>query len=605
MDQFGYLPTSTKIAVLRNPQTGFDSDESYQPGSTLQVINSNDATVVLTGSPQTWNNGNTDTSSGDKAWWFDFSALQTTGSYFIRDLENNIDSAVFDISETVYEDVLRQAFRTFFYQRAGHPKLQPYAEAAWEDGASHLGPLQDSEARLYNTPDSAASERDLSGGWYDAGDYNKYTNWTANYVIALLHTYQEKPGIWGDDFNIPESGNGIPDILDEIKWGMDSLVRMQNEDGSVLSIVGLDHASPPSSATGQSLYGAASTSATLTTAAAFALGAKIYASLGDEDLNTYADDLQSRAALAWAWADANPSITFRNNDSNVGTSGLGAGQQEVDAAGRVLKKLAAATYLFELTGETTYRDYFDENYDESLLISSWYISAFQPDVIHMLLYYTNLENATAEVRDTIQSRYESAMNGNNVWVQVNNSGDPYRAYIQDYTWGSSSVKAAKGFIFYMQNMYSLGSQSSTEVESAAQAYLHYLHGTNPLGKVYLSNMAAYGAENSVDQFYHTWFAHGSATWDSVASSVYGPAPGFVVGGPNPFYNWDSCCPSSCGGASNNARCGSAPLSPPSGQPNQKAYIDFNDSWPLNSWEITENSNGYQVNYLRLLSKFVN
>ena len=82
------------------------------------------------------------------------------------------------------------------------------------------------------------------------------------------------------------------------------------------------------------------------------------------------------------------------------------------------------------------------------------------------------------------------------------------------------------------------------------------------------------------------------------------APGFLTGGPNPSYNWDACCPSNCSSAANNAMCGSAAPSPPRGQPQQKAYKDFNNGWPLNSWSVTEPSNGYQVAYIRLLSKFV-
>lgn len=54
--------------------------------------------------------------------------------------------------------------------------------------------------------------------------------------VGLLHAYSENPAAWGDDFGIPESNNGVADILDEIKWGLDWLTRMQNADGSVLSI---------------------------------------------------------------------------------------------------------------------------------------------------------------------------------------------------------------------------------------------------------------------------------------------------------------------------------------------------------------------------------
>ena len=85
----------------------------------------------------------------------------------------------------------------------------------------------------------------------------------------------------------------------------------------------------------------------------------------------------------------------------------------------------------------------------------------------------------------------------------------------------------------------------------------------------------------------------------------GPAPGYLTGGPNPIYNWSDCCPGGCGSSANNAACLSESISPPRNQPKQKSYKDFNASWPLDSWEVTENSCGYQVNYLKLLSKFVN
>jgi hypothetical protein len=76
-----------------------------------------------------------------------------------------------------------------------------------------------------------------------------------------------------------------------------------------------------------------------------------------------------------------------------------------------------------------------------------------------------------------------------------------------------------------------------------------------------------------------------------------------VGGPNPTYSIDGCCPSSCGSAANNAPC-SQSVSPPTGQPDQKSYKDFNTGWPLNSWAISEPSGGYQAAYIQLLSKFV-
>jgi hypothetical protein len=376
---------------------------------------------------------------------------------------------------------------------------------------------------------------------------------------------------------------------------------MQNSDGSVLSIVGVSHASPPSAATGPSYYGDASTSATLAAAAAYAHGAKVFGSLNNAAMNTYAADLLARARRAWAWAQANPNVVFRNNDAANGTSGLGAGQQETDDAGRAHLRVYAAIKLFAATGDTAYRDYVDAHYTEEPIFASWYLSAFNAGSAHTLLYYAALPNATASVASAIRTRYLDlwARSDYGGWGAIDSQRDAYRAFISDYTWGSNAVKAQAGTVFADESYYGISRHTADQVADAAADYLHYLHGVNPFGKVYLTNMTSFGAENSVNQIFHAWFTDGSALWDSAKTSTYGPAPGILVGGPN--YNqwdWDSRCP----GIS--AACGTSRPTPPYGQPPAKSYLDFNDGWPLNSWPISENSNGYQTAYIRLLARFV-
>ena len=603
IDQFGYLPEAPKVAILKDPQTGFDSWRSFTPGNNYAVVEVSTGDIVFTGSPVQWNNGSTDVSSGDRVWWFDFSEVSATGNYYVLDVDKDLRSYEFRISPSVYNEVLNHAVRTFYYQRAGHSKAEPFAEPGWVDAASHIGPGQDKNARLYNDVNNPATERDLSGGWYDAGDYNKYTNWNANYVVEMMLAYLENPDVWTDDYGIPESGNGIPDLLDEAKWGIDHLIRMQEENGSVLSIVGLSHASPPSAATGPSRYGPANTSATLNTAAAFAIASKVYESIG---MTEYADTLKQRAIMAWQWADENPNVLFYNNSSAHGTQGLGAGQQEVDDYGRLTAKIRAACFLYEITGEEVYRDYFDNHYEQVNMFQWNFAFPFQSHNQDMVLYYTTIENATPTVADHIRQVYTNAMtNGEDNFPSYYNQTDPYRAHIKDYTWGSNNTKSRKGNMFLNMITHNLSPDLENDARNAAVGYVNYIHGVNPLNFSYLSNMYKYGAKFGVNAFYHTWFHHGSPLWDRAGVSVYGPAPGFLTGGPNPHYNWDNCCPNNCGSAHNNNLCHSENITPPLNQPDQKSYKDFNSSWPLNSWEVTENSNGYQLSYIRLLSHFVN
>jgi endoglucanase len=572
VDQFGYRTSAEKIAVLRTPVAGFDQGTSYAPGATYAVVDAHSGAKVFEGAPQAWNGGATDGSSGDKAWRVDFSSVATVGDYFVLDETANVRSAVFHVGDDVYDPVLTQSTRMYYYQRDGIAKQAQYATCG-----------------LYS---DGSGQRDLHGGWFDAGDQNRYTNWAASDVIELLRAYVENPTVFGDATNIPESGNGVPDLLDEVKWEIDWLVRMQNTDGSVLSIAGHAGASPPSSDTSPCKYGPANTSGTLTTAAAFAFASKVYGSVASvgSAYPGFASDLATRAQNAWTWGDANPSVTFSNSGN------VGAGEQEVDDNGRLLKKLQAAVFLFELTGGASYQSFCDASYS-SLLAS---FDPFHMEPLDTALEYTRATGATGAVTSAILSSFKNGVEGSGYLGALTSDPDPYLSPLQAYTWGSNQDKAGQGNMFADVVTFAVDATQNAAAMRAAERYVHYVHGVNPLQVVYLSNMP--GASKGVTRFFHSWFAHGSQ-WDAVGVSKYGPPPGYLVGGPNPSYNWDPCCPSGCGSSANNAMCGSSVLSPPAGQPDQKGYLDFNDGWPIDSWQITEPDDGYQAQWVRLVSKF--
>ncbi|RKQ71735.1 cellulase-like Ig domain-containing protein [Litorimonas taeanensis] len=602
VDQFGYLPDLEKKAIIKDPKIGFDAANSFTPGARYAVINTRTKRVVFEGQPRLWNKGATDKGSGDKVWWFDFSPVTQPGSYVVRDLEKGVQSYPFEISNTVYAPVLKAAFKTFFLQRAGFEKRAKYASAAYADKASHLGKGQDTQARLYNRKDDPRTVRDLRGGWFDAGDYNKYTNWTAEYITVLLSTYVENPVIWTDDFGIPESGNGVPDILDEVKWGLDWLERMQNENGSVLSIMALDSASPPSMAKGASFYGPENTSATIASAGAFAFAAKVFNNHAKyrADSSRYAD----RAIRAWKWAEENPRVQFFNNDPNYGTEGLAAGQQEVGPERLANKSIIAAIHLYALTQDEYFHKVVEGLYNKIDPMDAGTLNGFEGQMVFDLLYFARLPGVNRGFSSKIKRDYDrNILQGYNGWPAIDNREDAYGAFVDGYWWGSNNIKARRGSLYTQAVLSGVGQRSARDNLNAALGYVHYLHGVNPLGKTYLSNMSALGAENSVNSFYHAWFSEGSK-FDDVRTSQYGPAPGFLVGGPNAGYERAACCQSGTCGGYGKAMCELPVARPPVGQPGAKSYADFNEGWPINSWSVTENSNGYQVSYLRLLSKFV-
>lgn len=595
-DQFGYKLTAQKIAVISNPITGYNNGTPFTPGTTYQVRDWVTDAVVFTSSITPWNGGATQTQSGDKAWWFDFSTYTVQGSYYIYDLANNVGSYRFDINDCVYNPVLTQAVRMYYYARCGSAKTATAAGTGWADAACHAGTQQDLDCRLYNNTVIGTS-KNLSGGWHDAGDYNKYVNFTWSTLTDLLLAYEENPLVWQDNYNIPESGNGVPDILDEIKYELDWLLKMQQPNGSVLSVVGGGGVSPPSADVAFRRYGPANTSAALTSAAMFALAAMQYTTAAQ---TAYSNQLQTAAINAYTWAVANPSVTFYNSGL------LAAGEQEVSAYDLMAHKVCAAIYLYALTGTASYKTFVDANYTNMHLLQWTFAYPFEGPEQDALLYYTKIPGATPAVKTAILNAYTGSMQTNNAdnLPAYTNKTDAYRAWManNNYTWNSNQTKSKQGNMFLSMNQYSLNAANATNYKNAASGFVHYMHGVNPNSKTYLSNMASYGAENSVTQFYHGWFHNGSALWDEVGVSTYGPPPGYIPGGPNPGYALDPCCPGSCGNPTVNAICATN-VTPPMGQPIQKSYKDFNDSWPLNSWTISEAGIYTNAAYVRMLSKF--
>jgi hypothetical protein len=588
VDQFGYPPDLPKVAVISDPITGFNATNYYTPGPTLQVRTWNSNIVVFSAAPTPWNNGQTNTQSGDRAWWFDFSSVTTWGQYYIYDPSNDTRSAHFTIDHHVYENIMQVAMHMYYYQRRGTAKVTPYADPRWTDGTNFMGPLQDTQCEQI-TNAVPATQRDLHGGWFDAGDYNKYTAWVDSDLSDLLFAYIQNPGIWPDNWNLPESGNGIPDLLNEAKWELDWLLRMQNPDGSVLSKVGVNgfqNASPPSTETSQTFYGCESTTATLAAAASFAEGARGWLIAGQP---AYADTLSNAAVAAYNWGVVNSNVIYDNADFQ-------SGSPEVDtdnyAYNRDAFRLRAAIFLYDLTHQAGYQNFVEATYPDRLAITSGWWGPFEFSAQDAMLYYATLPGVSAASVHTIHASIQGSVNGSDWLPQWTGNADPYQAYVPDYDylWGGNMVKCHMGLLFADQLTYGLNPAQASNYRAAAAGFIHYIHGVNPLAMTYLVNMYGSGAENCANEMYHSWFGYGTIYNDAL-SSPNGPAAGYLTGGPNASFAPD---PSYSGPT----------LAPPMNQPPQKAYKDWNYGWPQDSWEITEPDIGYQAAYVFLLSKFI-
>jgi len=587
VDQFGYRPNDPKVAVIRSPHVGYDAADKFTPGKTYELHSAADNSLVLSGAPTPWNGGATESDSGDSGSWFDFSSVTTPGSYYVLDTTNNVRSAIFPIGQTVYKNILKAAVRMYFYQRAGFAKVQPYADKCWVDAAAYVGANQDTQAHDIADPTNAAKVKDVSGGWFDAGDTDKYVTFADAAVHQLLTAYQENPGVFTDDFNIPESGNGVPDLLDEVKWETDWIKKMQNADGSVGLKVGdivYASASPPSSDLNPRYYIASCTSSTIAAAGMFAHASYVYDTVAN--LKTEAATLKSLAVAAWNnyQGIANKQTSCDDNQIKAGNADWPLQTQEQEA-------VVAAVYLFAITGNATYGNYVSANYKITRPYNDIGWIRYQAEQGQALLFYTTLPNADPTLKASILAAKLSDVQsaGASSVYGFSATADLYRNTLSDYIWGSNQVRANYGNTNAEVSVYNIPVASASTYQTRALDTLHYFHGVNPFDMAYLSNMYVdgYNATFSVNEIYHVWFAAGTAFTDAKTSSC-GPAPGYLPGGPN-IYAGSEGVPAS--------------EVPPVGQPPQKSFKgwDGEDS----SWVVAEPGIYYQAAYVQLLSHFAN
>lgn len=583
VDQFGYRPGARKVAVVRDPRIGYDSDSGFVPGARYEVRRADNGELAHIGTLAPWRGGEVDLSAGDAGWWFDFTSLEQEGTYFVHDVERNVRSAPFRIDVRVYSPVLRAAVRTFYYQRSGFAKQAPWADACWADGAAFVGRGQDQDARDITDRQNKAKIRDVSGGWFDAGDTNKYVTFAAAPVHQLLSAYTQNPAVFTDDFGIPESGNGIPDLLDEVRWEIDWLKRMQFADGSVgLKVGTMEHTRgvQPSKDRNPRYYVPSCSSATIAAAGMFAHAGVVLRPFSPQSPELV--ELTLRAERAWQSFHASPrQVECDTGEVKAGDADWSASDQDAEA-------VVAAIYLFAMTGKPQYDEYVASHYRDTRPYRDIGWSRYSPHQGEALLFHARQPESDRHTSEAILADKRSDIAAGNQIYGPQPDADLYGAFMHSgqYHWGSNQVRANYG--------NSNVDAAATTTDSGAPAFmeraegiLHYFHGVNPFAMVYLTNMYAYGATRSANEIFHSWFLDGTR-WDSAVSSKCGPPPGFVPGGPNSSAAEDGV---------------PRELAPPSGQPPQKSYRDWNAGWPESSWVVTEPGIYYQAAYIKLLSAF--
>ncbi|MDC6362539.1 MULTISPECIES: glycoside hydrolase family 9 protein [Flavobacteriaceae] len=308
INNLGYLPQSIKVAVLGSKvEVEVKSFSLVDAVTGKKVYTSRRVMAKGTYGPFA------------SSYRLDFSDFEATGRYFIQ--ANTITSPEFDINANVYDNTADFLLKYMRQQRCGY---NPFLT-----DSCHM----DDGFIVYN-PKREGERIDVTGGWHDASDYLQYTATSANAVYQLLLAYRENPGAFGDMFqaNGLPGKNGIPDIIDEAKFGMDWLKKMNpspeeyynqiadDRDHAGYRLPNKDSVIYDENRKGRPVYlasaekqglkkyqnrstGAASTAGKF--ASAFAIGGMVLKDFYPE----YTEDLLSRARNAYDFGKKNPGVS--------------------------------------------------------------------------------------------------------------------------------------------------------------------------------------------------------------------------------------------------------------------------------------------------------
>jgi len=493
VNQIGYLIEESKVAIIPNVTA-----------SHFVLIDTDTQNEVYKNTLS--NSLHWDAASGTTFKVADFSAFNQKGRFRIR-VNGVQDSYSFDIKNEVFGDIHDAALKSFYLNRAGINVTAAYAQQ-WSRPAGHI----DNQVYVH----TSAADRLLEAnsaitspkGWYDAGDYGKYVVNSGIATYTLLAAFDHHRAFYlNRDIGIPESGDDIPDILDEIKWNLDWLATMQSPDGGVfhkLTTLDWPDKEMPHEDKRRRFVIGQSTSAALDFAATMAMGSRVFKSLG----KTYypiAKEWLSKAEKAWEWAKKNPDSPYIQPEDVK--SGEYKDKFFVD------EFIWASAELFISTGNKAYLTEFLSYSDKlpELVTPEW------RDVASLgfisLLHETDLP-ISAATKAVISKKFLSLANQ----LKQNYELSPYPSPMlrDDFAWGSNSIVLNKAIVSIQA--YKLTQDDS--FKDVAVDSLSYILGLNPTG---YSFVTGFGQKSPR-------FPHHRA---SQADDVESPVPGMLVGGTYP------------------------------------------------------------------------
>ncbi|MCG8581741.1 MAG: glycoside hydrolase family 9 protein [Bacteroidales bacterium] len=484
-NQHGYAPQSVK-RVFMAPEYA---------GKTFQLLN-NKGEEVYSGAIS---NAKEWPHSGTTVCYADFSELKAGGQYELL-IEGSKQNVAVTIDAESYSTLGNALVKSYYMARVSEPVKEQYA-------GQYARPLGHADDKVIIHESAASKERPAGsvisspGGWYDAGDYGKYIVNSAITTYSLLHVCEMFPEYTRSiNLNIPESGNGASDVLNEAIINLKWMLTMQDpNDGGVYHKLTskrfcgmvMPHKDPL-----DRYVVMKSTAATLDFAATMAKASRvikpfenIYPGLADECL--------AAAEYAWQWSLDNPAILYQQpKDIQTGQYG----DKHIDD-----EWFWAATELYLATGKKLY--YQAVKFDEQKFsVPQWgrvntlglYSLLGEPDKVKDL--NKKSRKALLRLAEKFNKDYETSA---------------YRISITKFPWGSNSELSNEGMLFI--HAYQL--TKDIKYLEAADACVGYLLGANPLGYSFVTGFGTKSPMRVHDR-------------RCEADGIEAPIPGLLAGGPS-------------------------------------------------------------------------
>ena len=508
LNQVGFAPHQEKTAtiVLSNLQS---------PISNCYIANIAGDTVWRGQASETMLNP----VSGKPCQMVDFSDLTACGDYTLYVENDQISNLKFQISNRPYRELTRKALRAFYHQRASMPTEEPFAEG-------YARPVGHPDDHVLVHPSAATDGRPAGtvisspGGWYDAGDYNKYIVNSGFTMGVWLMAYELNKAYFDTlRLNIPESqisnlksqisNDKCPDMLSEAMYNLRWMLTMQDTDGGVyhkLTEPAFESFIAPDQCRNPRYVVMKTTAATLDFAASMAMAARVYAPFD----SAFTQQATEAAKRAYAWALEHPDVYYDQDAMNAQfkpeiTTGAYPDTCAAD------EFYWAKTELYLLTKEPEY----NENPHPTFVYkpAAWGNVAELADIEWMM--HPDEGGHFSIVREAQLLAYLKKDLKDAETISVHRC--PYGNCENDFFWGCNSEGCCwRG----VECLYAYRLTGDEQYRINAERCLNYILGQNATGYCYVTG---FGAHPTSHPHHRLSYSHPKGT-----------LPGFLAGGPNPM-----------------------------------------------------------------------